>query len=77
MCITDLGRVPLSIVNIDGRQPDLVLLSAQRVEVIAEAQFRVLNLQDTILAVVLVGDAEELAVLLAGAKSEKRRNRCG
>ena len=31
-----LGRVPLPVVHVDRRQPDLLLFSAERVEVIAE-----------------------------------------
>ena len=32
----DLGRVPLTVVNVDGSQPDLHLFSPERVEVVPE-----------------------------------------
>ena len=67
----DLGRVPLPVVDVDGRQPDLLLLGAQRVEVVAEAQPRVLDLQDAVLPVVLVRHPEQLAVLLPRPDAEE------
>ena len=59
-----LGRVPLPVVHVDCRQPDLLLLGAERVEVVAEPQSRVLNLQDAVFSVVLVRHAKQLTVLL-------------
>ena len=41
----DLDRVPLSIVDKDGRQPDLFLLGAKGVQVVTETEFAVLNLK--------------------------------
>ena len=42
-----LDGVPLAVVDEDGRQPDLLLLRSERVQVVAEAQFAVLNLKST------------------------------
>ena len=40
----DLDRVPLAVVDEDGRQPDLFLLGAKRVQVVTEPEFAILNL---------------------------------
>ncbi len=36
--------MPLAVVDEDGRQPDLFLLGAERVQVVTESEFAVLNL---------------------------------
>ena len=41
----DLDRVPLAVVDKNGRQPDLFLLGAKGVQVVPETEFAVLNLE--------------------------------
>ena len=37
--------MPLAVVDVDGREPDLLLLGAEGVQVVAEAELRLLDLE--------------------------------
>lgn len=66
----NLGRVPLTIIHVDGAEPNLSFLGPERVQVVPEAQFAVLNLQDAVLSVVLIRDAEQFAMLLSSPETK-------
>ena len=50
--------MPLAVVHVDGAEPDLLLLGPEGVEVVPELQPALLDLEDPVLAVMLVGHPE-------------------
>jgi len=62
--------VPLTVVHVHRGQPDLLLLSSQGVQVVAEAKAAAGDLEDPVLPVVLVGHTEQLALLLPSPESQ-------
>ena len=63
-------RMPLTIVDCDGRQPKVLLFRTQAVEVKAEAQTSIFDLEDAIFACVLIRDAEELSMFFSGTEPQ-------
>ena len=56
--------MPSTVIHRDGRQPQVVFLSSQTVQVVAEPQMSVLDREYAVFARVLIGDAEKFTVLL-------------
>jgi hypothetical protein len=62
--------VPLSVIDHDRIEPEVLLLSPETVEVVSEVEPAVLNLEDAVLPVVLVTNSEKLSEVLPGPEAQ-------
>jgi len=62
--------VPLTIVDHYGIEPQILLLGTKRVQVVTEVEVTILDLQNSILSIVLIAHAEKFSVLLPRAESQ-------
>jgi hypothetical protein len=65
-----LCSVPLSIIDHDRVEPEVLLLSPETVEVVSEVEPAVLDLEDAVLPVVLIADSEKLSEVLSGPEAQ-------
>lgn len=73
--LAHLDRMPLAVVDVHLIQPHVLLFGAQTVQIEAEAHAPLLDLQYGVLAIVLVADAEQFALLFARPEAQLQMRR--